>query len=66
MRAARMFADDLVATGLTCRRPQGQASGRSRTNALTVIETMLQTGLDMTTKYKETSEVGLAVNVIGC
>jgi L-serine dehydratase len=31
-----------------------------------VIETMRQTGLDMNTKYKETSEGGLAVNVIEC
>ncbi|MFF1572937.1 L-serine ammonia-lyase [Leifsonia sp. NPDC058292] len=31
-----------------------------------VIETMRQTGLDMSTKYKETSEGGLAVNVIEC
>jgi L-serine dehydratase len=32
----------------------------------TVIETMRQTGLDMSTKYKETSEGGLAVNVVEC
>ena len=32
----------------------------------TVIETMRQTGIDMSTKYKETSEGGLAVNVIEC
>ncbi|KQQ94402.1 serine ammonia-lyase [Leifsonia sp. Leaf325] len=32
----------------------------------TVIETMRQTGLDMKTKYKETSRGGLAVNVIEC
>jgi L-serine dehydratase len=31
-----------------------------------VIETMRQTGLDMSRKYKETSEGGLAVNVIEC
>ena len=31
-----------------------------------VIETMRQTGLDMSTKYKETSQGGLAVNVIEC
>jgi L-serine dehydratase len=31
-----------------------------------VIETMRQTGLDMSTKYKETSTGGLAVNVIEC
>jgi L-serine dehydratase len=32
----------------------------------TVIETMRQTGRDMSAKYKETSEGGLAVNVIEC
>jgi len=31
-----------------------------------VIETMRQTGLDMMTKYKETSQGGLAVNVTVC
>ncbi|MCB1439260.1 MAG: L-serine ammonia-lyase [Nitratireductor sp.] len=30
------------------------------------IETMRQTGLDMSEKYKETSEGGLAVNVVEC
>ncbi|MBA5778286.1 L-serine ammonia-lyase [Stappia sp. F7233] len=30
------------------------------------IETMRQTGLDMTDKYKETSKGGLAVNVVEC
>jgi len=32
----------------------------------TVIETMRQTGADMHAKYKETSEGGLAVNVVEC
>lgn len=31
-----------------------------------VIETMRQTGIDMQTKYKETSLGGLAVNVVNC
>jgi L-serine dehydratase len=31
-----------------------------------VIETMRQTGLDMSSRYKETSQGGLAVNVIAC
>lgn len=31
-----------------------------------VIETMRQTGLDMSSKYKETSQGGLAVNIIEC
>jgi L-serine dehydratase len=32
----------------------------------TVIETMRQTGADMSDKYKETSRAGLAVNVVEC
>ena len=31
-----------------------------------VIETMRQTGVDMQSKYKETSLGGLAVNVVYC
>jgi len=31
-----------------------------------VVETMRQTGLDLQTKYKETSEGGLAVTVVEC
>jgi L-serine dehydratase len=31
-----------------------------------VIKTMRQTGMDMKTKYKETSRGGLAINVIEC
>jgi L-serine dehydratase len=31
-----------------------------------VIATMYQTGLDMQSRYKETSLAGLAVNVIEC
>jgi L-serine dehydratase len=31
-----------------------------------VIKTMMQTGVDMKTKYKETSRRGLAVNIIEC
>ncbi|WP_368499827.1 L-serine ammonia-lyase [Herbiconiux sp. A18JL235] len=32
----------------------------------TVIETMRQTGRDMSSRYKETSEGGLAINVVEC
>ncbi len=32
----------------------------------TVIETMRQTGRDMSTNYKETSRAGLAVNIVEC
>jgi L-serine dehydratase len=31
-----------------------------------VIKTMMQTGADMKTKYKETSRGGLAVNIVEC
>lgn len=31
-----------------------------------VIETMRQTGIDMSSKYKETSQGGLAINVVAC
>jgi L-serine dehydratase len=31
-----------------------------------VIETMFQTGLDMQSRYKETSQAGLALNIIEC
>jgi L-serine dehydratase len=38
----------------------------SRVTLDQVIETMRQTGLDMSAKYKETSQGGLAVNVVEC
>lgn len=40
--------------------------GTHRVSLDKVIETMRQTGLDMRDKYKETSEGGLAVNVVAC
>ena len=40
--------------------------GRHAVSFDTVIETMRQTGIDMSHKYKETSEGGLAVNVVEC
>ncbi|MDO4791649.1 MAG: L-serine ammonia-lyase [Buchananella hordeovulneris] len=40
--------------------------GRHQVSLDTVIETMRQTGQDMLSKYKETSEGGLAVNVVEC
>ncbi|MGW6007138.1 L-serine ammonia-lyase [Oerskovia enterophila] len=43
-----------------------QGDGAHVVSLDTVIETMRQTGLDMSTKYKETSTGGLAVNVIEC
>ena len=40
--------------------------GRHTVSLDVVIETMRQTGKDMLSKYKETSEGGLAVNVVEC
>lgn len=43
-----------------------RASNSHKVSLDQVIETMRQTGEDMSRKYKETSEGGLAVNVIEC
>lgn len=43
-----------------------RASHEHKVSLDQVIETMRQTGLDMSRKYKETSEGGLAVNVVEC
>jgi L-serine dehydratase len=43
-----------------------QSEGQHKVTLDQVIETMRQTGLDMNSKYKETSEGGLAVNVVEC
>ncbi|KAJ2781955.1 hypothetical protein H4R18_002556 [Coemansia javaensis] len=43
-----------------------QGNGNHRVSLDQVIETMRQTGHDMMTKYKETSQGGLAVNVPVC
>jgi L-serine dehydratase len=40
--------------------------GQGRVTLDQVIETMRQTGIDMSSKYKETSQGGLAVNVVEC
>ena len=41
-------------------------TGKTLVSLDQVIETMRQTGLDMSSKYKETSQGGLAVNVVEC
>ena len=41
-------------------------SGKHHVSLDMVIETMRQTGIDMHSKYKETSRGGLAVNVVEC
>ena len=43
-----------------------QGDGSHKVTLDQVIETMRQTGLDMSTSYKETSKGGLAVNVPEC
>jgi len=43
-----------------------QGDGSHKVSLDQVISTMRQTGLDMSTRYKETSEGGLAVNVPEC
>ncbi|WP_084400059.1 L-serine ammonia-lyase [Henriciella aquimarina] len=41
-------------------------TGQHKVSLDQVIETMRQTGIDMSSKYKETSTGGLAVNVVAC
>lgn len=43
-----------------------QSDGTHHVHLDDVIKTMHQTGLDMMSKYKETSQGGLAINVIAC
>lgn len=51
---------------LTATRMALYGDGRHVVSLDTVIETMRQTGVDMSSKYKETSLGGLAVNVVEC
>ena len=55
-----------ASTALTAARLAMRGDGSHYVSLDTVVETMRQTGIDMSTKYKETSEGGLAVNVIEC
>jgi L-serine dehydratase len=55
-----------AATAVTAARLALRGDGSHYVSLDTVVETMRQTGIDMSTKYKETSEGGLAVNVIEC
>jgi L-serine dehydratase len=41
-------------------------TGEHKVSLDQVIETMYRTGLDMQTRYKETSLAGLALNIIEC
>ncbi|MEV7972258.1 L-serine ammonia-lyase [Cellulomonas sp. NPDC089187] len=55
-----------AATALTAARIALLGDGQHVVSLDTVIETMRQTGADMSSRYKETSEAGLAVNVVEC
>lgn len=55
-----------ASTAVTAARLALRGDGHHYVSLDQVVETMRQTGLDMSTKYKETSEGGLAVNVIEC
>lgn len=55
-----------ASTAVTAARLALRGDGTHYVSLDAVVETMRQTGLDMSTKYKETSEGGLAVNVIEC
>ncbi len=55
-----------ASTAVTATRLALRGDGSHYVSLDTVVETMRQTGIDMSTKYKETSEGGLAVNVIEC
>lgn len=53
-------------TALSATRLAMMGNGTHLVSLDTVIETMRQTGRDMSTNYKETSRGGLAVNVVEC
>ncbi|NBQ93139.1 MAG: L-serine ammonia-lyase [Micrococcales bacterium] len=53
-------------TALSAVRLAMLGDGSHKISLDTVIETMRQTGIDMSSKYKETSLGGLAVNVVEC
>ncbi len=55
-----------ASTAVTAARLALRGDGTHYVSLDQVVETMRQTGIDMSTKYKETSEGGLAVNVIEC
>jgi L-serine dehydratase len=55
-----------AATAMTATRLALHGNGTHMVTLDTVIETMRQTGRDMSHKYKETSLAGLAVNVVEC
>ena len=55
-----------ASTAVTAARLALHGDGSHVVSLDAVIETMRQTGADMSDKYKETSRGGLAVNVVEC
>ena len=55
-----------ASNAVTAARMALRGDGTHRVSLDQVIETMRQTGLDMSHRYKETSMGGLAVNVVEC
>ncbi|MFT4229299.1 MAG: L-serine ammonia-lyase, iron-sulfur-dependent, subunit alpha [Microbacterium sp.] len=55
-----------ASTAVTAARLALRGDGAHFVSLDAVVETMRQTGIDMSHKYKETSEGGLAVNVVEC
>ena len=55
-----------ASTAVTAARLALRGDGEHFVSLDAVVETMRQTGIDMSHKYKETSEGGLAVNVVEC
>lgn len=55
-----------ASTAVTAARLALRGDGSHYVSLDAVVETMRQTGIEMSHKYKETSEGGLAVNVIEC
>jgi L-serine dehydratase len=55
-----------ASTAVTAARLALRGDGSHYVSLDAVVETMRQTGIDMSHKYKETSEGGLAVNVVEC
>ncbi|HEX5729988.1 L-serine ammonia-lyase, iron-sulfur-dependent, subunit alpha [Microbacterium sp.] len=55
-----------ASTAVTAARLALRGDGSHYVSLDAVVETMRQTGIDMSHKYKETSEGGLAVNVFEC
>jgi L-serine dehydratase len=55
-----------VKAWIACMIATNEIASRHRVDLDTTIKTLAQTGKDMSTKYKETSEAGLAANLVLC